>query len=124
MHKSGVLTPQPPLQLRGYAARGEGEPERASSLAPPSPRSIAKQCGAGEGGRGGEVGRSVAALPRTIPLEALVLLPIAYDGLFGVRWVKHGGMDEYSCEKLLPKRAPRILWRAWRVGRELRWGIE
>ena len=29
------LTPQPPLQLRGYAARGEGEPERASFLAPP-----------------------------------------------------------------------------------------
>jgi|GEM_PF-5967491 len=29
------LTPPPPLQLRGYAARGEGEPERASILAPP-----------------------------------------------------------------------------------------
>jgi len=28
------LTPQPPLQLRGYAARGEGEPDGFSGLSP------------------------------------------------------------------------------------------
>jgi len=48
----------PPTPLSNFAATPlveRGEPERASS--PPSPRSIAQQCGVGEGGGGGEVGR-------------------------------------------------------------------
>ena len=56
----GVLTP--PTPLSSFAATPlveRGEPERACFLAPSSPRSIAQQCGAGEGGRGGEVGRAM-----------------------------------------------------------------
>jgi len=46
------LTPQPPLQLRGYAATWRGGAGKTSTLFSPSPRSIAKQCGVGEGVRG------------------------------------------------------------------------
>gem|GEM_PF-4706157 len=49
----------PPTPLSSYAATPlveRGEPEENELLPPPSPRSIAKQCVAGEGGRGGEVG--------------------------------------------------------------------